>query len=67
MYIAIQLTRPRYCRSTVVTAYLSCLSSKGMVGFNGKIVLIQPEETLVKLYYIPLQQPEFTAANTITQ
>ena len=53
-----------YRQSTVVTTYLCCCL---MVRFNGKIMLIQPEETLVKLYYIPLQQPEFTAANTITQ
>ena len=33
-------SRMNYCRSTVVTTYLSCLSSKGMVRFNGNITLI---------------------------
>ena len=49
---------PKHC---IATTYLSCClhNKPGMAKLNGKIMLIQPEETLVKLYQFPLQQPEF--------
>ena len=55
-------SRMNYCQSTVVTTYLCCCL---IVRFNVKTMLIQPEETLVKLYYFQLQQPEFLAVNKI--
>ena len=61
-YPASDTSRMNYRQSTVVTTYLCCCL---MVRFNGKIMLIQPEETLVKFYYFKLQQPEFLAINKI--
>lgn len=52
-------SRMNYCQSTALPA--CCCLREGKTW----CLLIQPEETLVKLYYFPLQQPQFAAANTI--
>ena len=65
MYIAIQPTRfarMKCCQDTVVITYLCCCLNGSC---NVKIMLSQPEETVVKYYYFPLQQAEFPAANTV--
>ena len=51
-YPAYTFSRMNYCQlSTVVTTYLCCcLNNKRMVILNVKIMIIQPEETLVPAF-----------------